>query len=576
MNARTTIGAKRWLTLLWSVALLAAAGCVRDDEACGGNDARGTYMMSVTVVTSTATPTRAGHTDDREEQGTDPENYIDFDANDFRIVLFDNAGNYLHEMDGRDKWTRYPASVGDTRYVYYQMECEIEFPDEVSNEQREQIRSAGMQVLVLANWESAGGSYERHFASGSGYQTIAQIWKDAANYNFAYNPAADGRTWRPDHTAEVKRLIPMFGYAKVSKFEPRASNGMFYSGVTIPMQRAIAKIEVIDHLENQPSLKVDDVTLTGYNTSGRFIPDVAANPDWNKVGSQVGSSSLPSGVTQQSGLKFFHDNSNRKWIAYVPEMALSEPQVDAVTKVFDPESDAAKARPHLEVKIASDLDYYEGGTYPAHFARYNQNFEPTIPDPSWNHILRNHIYRFSVNKVGLSVNLHLHVKPWDADDDEEWDFTDHVTVQQMLDWNPTTYSRRDEDTGEVTLQVENGKSLEGSFRISTPLNGRWYARLTPIGEAKTNAISFVDKDGNVLQPSSGDPAACLEISGLIDTQNEVPTVFYIRPTNNGNEQESMFRLEFFVENLGVWMEVPMTEGGKYKYYTIVRPANIIE
>ena len=565
--------------------LVALQGCIWDGPL--EEDSRdSSFHLSVTVLAGSSAATRAGHTDDFEENGTAAENYIDFDGNDFRIVLFDNQGDYLLELDGLDRWSMFPHATEDD-YSLYRMECEIKFPETMSQDKIEQIRTNGFQVMVLANWKNARNSgYANLFTPGGGTaQDLGSIWKDKTNYNFQlYTQSGDISTWRPDHQGTTKRLIPMFGIAKAPRFTPR-NGGELYSASTIKMQRTVAKIEVLDNLKDQPSLSVDGVTMTAFNASGRFIPDVAANANWDKVGEQVDVSSIPADVQKYTNLQFFHQGGTRdsdgkvsggKWIAYVPEMALDKLSVDATTKAFDPESVVAQARPHLDVKIGSTLDFYEGGNYPAHFAVYNQNFEPTIPDESWNHILRNHIYRFSVNKVGLSVDLHLHVIPWVLDEDEEWDFTDHVTVQQMLDWNPNTYSRLDEDTGEVVLQVENGKSLEGNFRISTPLNGRWYVRLTPLGEAKTNAVSFVDKDGNVLQPSSGDPAACLEISGLIDTQNEVPTVFYIRPTNNGNDQESAFRLEFFVENLGVWMEVPMTEGGKYKYYTIVRPANIIE
>lgn len=569
--------------------LAAASGCVfeyGEAPAVSGD----TYRMSVTVFANFAPgtrSTRAGHADDKQEDGTAAENFIDFTADDFRIALFDNSGKYLLNIGGTGKWNVFPYASDN---AVYRMECEVVFPDNVTKEEIDQLKESGFQVMVLANWRNAGGSYDNLFMPGGNPQNLAAIWKDGSHYNFPYRPVSSGgvlRSWMPStEEGAARQLIPMFGFAKASKFETRTSGGIFYSNAQINMQRAVAKIEVLDNLVNQPSLSVSDVKMSAYNTFGRFIPDVAANENWDKVGEQVDGSSLPanSGLVSDE-LTFVHDEAGKKWIAYVPEMALPEGSQDPGTgKWTFPEN-----RPHLNVTIEADAalqDFYDGGTYTAHFAKYDANSEPTIPaDGSWNHILRNHIYRFSVNKVGLDVRLHLHVVPWSPDDEEIWDFTDHVTVQERLEWVPETYAGENKENGEVILSLDKGTRLHGHFRISTPVNGRWYARLIPLEGAKTNAVTFVyvsagtgpDGEDEVIvpDPSSGEPPACLEISGIINNIN-VPSVFYIMPTSFDNEQESRFRLEFYVENLGVWMKVPVTPADvTADYYTIVRPSNEI-
>ena len=566
-----TIHTRLVLAVLAAWLLAAAPGCVRD-EGTDRSAAGERYHMTLTVVSHTAA-SRAPHTDDDRQNGSAAENYIDFTAGDFRIVLFDKSGDHLLTLDGQQNWSLFPYPT-DSDFAYYQMECEVEFPESVSQASIDRLKSEGFQVMVLANWQSLVGSraYDDLFVPGGVRQPLTQIWRDGTHYNFAYAPGADNATWLPNHTAAAKQLIPMFGFAQATRFAERSNNGIHYATAKIPMQRAVAKIEVYDNLKEQQHLHVEHVSMTAFNTSGRFIPDVAANPNWDKPGRQVDQSSLPDGVrTNPADLHFFHEEGSGeepgKWVAYIPEMYLGPLTMNENGEVTDD-------RPHLEIEIAADdllHDVYTGGIYPAHFAKYEQNVTPTAPDPSWHHLLRNHIYRFEVNKVGLSVKLHLQVIPWQPDEEENWDFSDHVTISQELRWDEQTYesvTKQPDGENDLILLLD-GTVLKGSFRIASPLNGHWYARLTPIGDAKTNAVSFVDAQGNVQTPSAGDPPACVEISGLIDGSEQH---LYLLPTNLNNDYESRFKLEFWVENLGVWMNVPMPDGP----YTIVRKANIIE
>ena len=114
--------AKLALAALAAGLLASLAGCVREYGVCDVSEADG-FRMTVTIVTSFPMATRAGHTDDDQVKGTDAENYIDFEGNDFRIALFDNAGKYLLTLDATNDWSVFPAAA-DGFYVY-QMECEV-------------------------------------------------------------------------------------------------------------------------------------------------------------------------------------------------------------------------------------------------------------------------------------------------------------------------------------------------------------------------------------------------------------------------------------------------------------------
>ena len=555
------------LFLIAATATAVTGGCVADHYGPDdGGMSRKTLEMSVTVVVNGSHSTRA-HADDSQQQGTPAENYIDFANGDFRLALYDKNGSYLREIDLQEsQWTVIPSSSANA--TYYLFECEVDFGDVVTEEQLEAIRKDGLRVLALANWINAGGTYEM-----DENEELRRVWKNRTDYNFnLYNAAASYSTWRPslpDGNGNNGKHIPMFGISTSSGFQPR-TEGASYAIATIQMQRAVAKIEVIDNLVEQPNVDIAGVTMTKFNTVGRFIPDVDANPDWNKVGSQVSTSSVPANPLQAGNLAFVKEGS--AWVAYVPEMALEKPE----NNVFN------DSRAHLEVAISGIEANGQNANYQVHFGRYNQNFKPTIPegDDSWNHILRNHIYRFSVNKVGLSLELHLHVLPWVPEEDEMWDFTDHVSISKELVWLPETYENSEAEVaekGNLVLSLESDKILTGEFCFMSPVNARWYARLTFLEGANPNAVSFCDSKGNITPAAGSSVPVVHEISGTIRQNGDESRdeKIYICATGSDGEYESRFRLTFYVENFGSWIEVPMTSG-TYSYYTIIRPGNIIE
>ena len=559
------------------VAVLSAviAACGNEEiEAPVVRDPATTFRLTLTVISNTASETRGDRDDDFEEIGSDAENYLNFTDGDFRIILFDKEGEYLMEFGPDDDWTLEPGPLYGYNYQKYLMEIEYNFPDSFDYDRLEEFRNEGIQIMVIANCKSLESNFDYSGKFGvNGSSNLSEIWRNNTTLNYQYALGANLSTWLPEFSDTRKRLIPMFGFTTISKFQPKYTNGPYSASVVVPMQRAMAKIEVVDNLE-RVNLSLQNVTMTDYNQTGRVIPNIAANPDWDQIGKQVTSSSLPANPNNykpNGGVRFWNDAPNKTWIAYVPEMALGTPVFERNTNIFNP--DRNSNRTHINI----DVDFGDGKSeiFPLHFAQYTpETFQPSIPDQSWNHVLRNHIYRFYINNVGVSTEIELHVVPWNLDDDEVWDYTDHVTIGEMLQWKTGSYESLDEETGRLLLWIDPKEPfLEGWFRIKTPLNGRWYARLTPLDDARPNAITFVDEYGEPLEPSHGVPPVCLEASGIIE--EESPAWIRIKPTNWGNEEMSAFKLEFFVENLNVWIRVPMVDGdGKeYQEYTIVRKAN---
>ena len=553
--------------MLAALLLLLVQSCAMDTV----NEPSGSKMiLSLTVVASSDISTRA-HYDDEEEEGIEAENYIDIDNNDLRIFLLSKSGEILQEVINL-QWSK--STIGSSA-IYSLTKKEIFFNDD-TEEDRAKINGLlrdGVSVMVLANsknarWDGGINSFPSSFDN---------LWKDGSNFNYNYVMGAARTSWQPKISNGNKDLIPMFGILHTT-FD--TSDGKHLASGRIQLQRAMAKVEVIDNIKID-GVSLSNVTLSDFNQVGRLIPDIQANPDWDKIGEQVGVSSLPADPAHlNTELNFIHLPAQKKWIAYVPEMSLAKPAADGSMPAD---------RTHLNLTLAASSAYpgFNGSVYQMHFAKYVNSIEPTVPDESWNHILRNHIYRFSVNNVGVNTELELHVKPWVLDDDEEWDFSDNITIDKTLEWKSIsegemTYEDLDKTNGRILLWIDEDKSkiLTGTFSFKTPLNGEWIARLIPLDDALPNAMSFVDANGNPLQPAHGDPPVCLEISGLIEKDS--PAYIRIQPTNFGNETMSAYKLEFYVKNLGTYTRVSMVNekdkerGATFDNYIIVRKSNKLQ
>lgn len=530
---------------------LAVQGCgliydsYHEDDEVDGN-----FHLKVRILTSKEILSRANHSDDEQLKGSNAENYIDFDSGNFKIILFNIDGTHLLDID-RSSWE--VSTSEDSYYVYYILDINVVLPEGTTEDVKNRIKREGIKVMALANWNKSAddNAYASFNKSENARQTLSEIWEDGSNYNFVYSAAVDDKSaytsWLPT-LGENKKLIPMFGISTSSPFSQSTSGAEYRTSVVVPMQRVLAKVEVIDNVSTASDGSITNVSMSSFNELGRFIPNVALNPNWDKIGSQVEVSSLPANVfTNNNELEFVKQGN--KWIAYVPEMALG--------------NQLNEQRPHINVDIEGSERHV------VHFAYYNDQSEPTIPDESWNHILRNHIYRYEVSRGSVRTNIHLHVIPWTLDEDEVWDFTDHASVVTYEWENHDIYNKQ---TGEIYLSFD--QSIDGHFQVMSPINGRWYIRLVPLGDAKPGAVSFVDAYGHIMEPYVGDPPYCHELTG--DIIGPVGTVVHIAATDIGNDQESRFRLEFYVENLGRWTEVSLTKDTPVANYIIIRKANLIQ
>lgn len=291
------------------------------------------YTLQLAVTTQTEATRAAGHGD---ETGTEAENYIDFAGEDYRVLLFNADGTYKATILPNRLTYTYKQDSNNT-HIVEGLITEAEKP------------SGKFYVVVVANWKAYDGSDYDTFDNFSA--STDALWQNGTDFNFKYQQTAGNSStiWTPNNSANPKRLIPMFGMAQVNEesFSVPDRDGNSYITATIPMLRALAKVEVVDGItgsNNGFSNQLNSVFLSRYNTTGRLIPNVEENRSWGVLDTQVTKASLPEDEASPKGTILpFLRSSNNTWMAYIPEMALGAWKSDN--------------RPRLLLNVSSSYSY---------------------------------------------------------------------------------------------------------------------------------------------------------------------------------------------------------------------------
>ena len=461
-----------------------------------------------------------GHT---TVDGTAAERFINFSGGDFTVAIYDNSGNFITSP------TFNPSYSGDGIYI---LETTLEKTDValIGNE---------FQIMVVANWKSYDASLSYPAAFPAAQATSAGLWTNTTQFNFSHQDYVTGtNAWTPD--IQNSRFIPMFGIAR-ARFTDSVTGafGNNRLGVTIPMLRALAKVEIIDKTQNA---LITDVSLSEFNKKGRLIPNVAENPSWSGS-SQVTKPSLPTLADADKGqnLKFINlpriiDGVQRNvWTAYIPEMVLGNDMTIAPT------------RPRMNITAVANGSQFN---YPLHFAQYDAQGVPSLPNAtSWNYVLRNHIYQYEINSLNASADIVVNVLPWTLVEDIPWDYTENVIVEEghFLDWNLETVAGVNTEEAVVTVLPDITDIAEATFMITAPLGGTWYATLLPVS-GKEDAFYFVDEDGEEIPTFSGEVGKEYTVRirnraiKVYDVNNQMKLVFTVKTAD------------------GRWLEVDLCEG----------------
>ena len=351
---------------------------------------KGSLMLNL-QLTMQAPQTRAdGHP---MEVALDPEDYIDIDGRDYRILIFDGRGRFIQNFGVTQQ--RLSATDDKNRYT-----MALSGPLAVSRGE--------IQVLVLTNWR--GFDLTADYPDLTAGDLAERLYTDDRGNIFTMPTAGAAgsalTSWQPKMPGSG---IPMFGVSEVvpisaatdpdddDTIDGKKVDGKVLDIGVIKMLRAVAKIEVMftGNDESLNGVAISDVSLSAFNTTGRFIPDITANPLWNAETAQVATPTLPAGVVRSAqALKFFRAADSGTWRAYVPEISL------------------AANRPTMDITVSTT------GSAIAASRTFTIALDNPLNSGTLQHLLRNHIYRYKISSVEMFTDLEIYVDvdPWDEGD----------------------------------------------------------------------------------------------------------------------------------------------------------------
>lgn len=525
--------------LLTTATLLTLAACAVDDVAEHANPKKDSdgYRIRLTLSAGSLNTRSEGHA---TEVGTADDAFINIAQDDYAIFIFDDAGQFVQRFE--------PGAVS------LQQDANNKYKYVLNGALKPERALEKMQMMVLANERKDFRGNYFLFENAIASQTLSQIYANNTQFNFTM-PVASNVSWTPtpDETG-----IPMFGLSEVIALDKE----IVELTNEVPMLRALAKIEILDKVPDGKNANIERCVLTTYNTSGRFIPDVTNNPNWNgtdEYNTQIETPSLPDGVTTDTDLQFALTKRNVTidgtsyekdcFVAYLPEMALTDanrPEINVYVK--------GTARPYT-IKLSG----YEEGK-PKEGEEYTS-------------LLRNHLYRYNVLSVGVNTELTLYIETpvWDETPDQEWTYTDaDATFAEngTFAWDTPQWDNSDMGDQYRILLVTDEEGAEGRFTLTGPQGGTWTISLFADDDTRNDHFRIDVWNGMEWQPY-GDTA-----TGNIDSR-EV-RIRIIATAANGTAVDYTARMVMTVKTFDDRVaNVKLTENAEYNpsndtYYYVVK------
>lgn len=403
--------------------LLAALACgCSADDAAGGGVPSGDTQVSFILKLSDASG-RTRAAWSEDYVGQQGTAYDNrISPEDLRVALYTADGN------------TFAAEVDILSYHETATEGEYEFIGTVEAADGVTLSAGEYKLMVFANC-GVGGSLGQ---SG----TLGQL-------AYEYSPGA---------VKQEKQLIPMWGVTTTSL---SLEKGKRADAGTVDLLRAFAKVEINLDQAIAGTHTITSATLTRYNTSGYCLPAGYANVNkTTELDQEDGTypSFNPNPSAQQTGLDFADSDDKKSAYLYIPE--------------YD----------NSTTEAVIDISLNDGTTGTLYFKPYTDG----SPTGDAYNIVRNHIYRYTVNVEQGKLTVECKVMPWQL-------------VTSSIGWMPQPAS-----TTENPFASEDSyqEFLDGNNYILLPRQS--YDGSNRKGTRKLLSSLYTD-------PKSGDIEGCLDI-----------------------------------------------------------------
>lgn len=357
--------------------------------------AESSFDIKFAIAVGSEASTRTAEDEVEDETGTAAENVID--TKDLKIlvfdekqtlydVIYDNGMVLPSHSESPSELLAGPYLMPDNYYYF-----------SVRLNPKSYNKSTKFAIVALANWEGTVSDprLSRHFGQleigvgGIGKLTIGQLENALFTLNPDRNPGSNDASaplvsWTPGDG----RWIPMFGsrYRTLEKYNSNIYNKTNPMSLgRIDLVRAFAKIEVInkDTFDNSPKIK--SISLTSRNVDGRLMQNFV----YTDSTSHVTDVSIHTGSRFSENEILFHEDGH-KYTVYVPELNLT-------------------GRDNARKAIRITLDAGNGSIEEKWLwlAPYGKDGRPMTEGPfgEWEKLLRNHIYRYTINSLGFDFRI---------------------------------------------------------------------------------------------------------------------------------------------------------------------------
>jgi len=520
------------LCLLLAVTFSSCSQISDDEGPCGQEQQSGNRISLKFKIHTESAPSTRGLGEWEEQSANVAERILN--PQDVRVLLL-NADQHLvrtfkpNVLEYVEGTTTTEGITGDGYY-----ELSVFFEDD-NLDRMEDNEELTFSVMIMANINSVGGNYTTDgLIYGAARDKLQELFTMPAD-------------WFPSQT----KGIPMYGYKtgiRATKAQLADEN---YSMGDITMLRAMCKIEVIDNIvgaevasDGNRYPRVTGVELVSWRDKGYLRPRYDGYEGGVRTAYIPNSSTVVTTPVNATYITDENDKDKGRFRIYCPEARLEDVKI-RVTALMGP-GEAPK--------------YYEES-----LGQYADDGEVFGTD-----LVRNHIYRFSVNSISVTADLTVTVLPWTTKTDE-YTLDNIIMTDEFLQWtnvdgnnnfsvSTENYNGEQDQDQQLSFLRGTRDYATGTFKITSPKGAVWRACFIP-GENGVDAFEFVDVDasGNVTAARSyvegnvGEPAT-IHIRGkgpadayrhyaelVVEVRQADGTVLYAILTDTGRQRYIIYR-----------------------------------